>query len=87
MLIKLAVRHVIPCILALSSAVLTVHARPSASESALASGNIGRRATVCNGHAELCDRSFGNVTFVGAHDSYAIGVNNRALLWMEVFKT
>lgn len=35
-----------------------------------------RRATVCNGHSELCGRSFGNVTFVGAHDSYAIGVNN-----------
>jgi len=36
------------------------------------------RATICNGHAELCDRSFGNVSFVGAHDSYAIGVNNLA---------
>lgn len=35
------------------------------------------RATICNGHAELCNRSFGNVTFVGAHNSYAIGVNNR----------
>ncbi|KAI0756866.1 PLC-like phosphodiesterase [Daedaleopsis nitida] len=37
-----------------------------------------RRATTCNGHAELCERSFGNVTFVGAHDSYAVGVNNLA---------
>ncbi|KAI0039100.1 PLC-like phosphodiesterase [Auriscalpium vulgare] len=36
------------------------------------------RATTCNGHPELCDRSFGNVTFVGAHDSYAVGVNNLA---------
>lgn len=35
-----------------------------------------RRATVCNGHAELCDRSFGNVTFVGAHNSYAVGTNS-----------
>jgi hypothetical protein len=34
---------------------------------------LERRATVCNGHAELCERSFGAVTFVGAHDSYAIG--------------
>ena len=33
------------------------------------------RATVCNGHAELCSRSYGNVTFVGAHDSYAITKN------------
>ncbi|KZV74858.1 PLC-like phosphodiesterase [Peniophora sp. CONT] len=32
-----------------------------------------RRATTCNGFSELCDRSFGNITFVGAHDSYAVG--------------
>ncbi|KAI0735039.1 PLC-like phosphodiesterase [Earliella scabrosa] len=38
-----------------------------------------RRADVCNGHAELCDRSFGNVTFVGTHNSYAVGVNNLAV--------
>ncbi|EMD41853.1 hypothetical protein CERSUDRAFT_110411 [Gelatoporia subvermispora B] len=37
-----------------------------------------RQATTCNGHAELCDRSFGNVTFVGAHDSYAVGTDNLA---------
>jgi len=36
------------------------------------------RATTCNGHAELCQRGFGNVTFVGAHNSYAVGVNNLA---------
>ncbi|KAI6031557.1 PLC-like phosphodiesterase [Pisolithus microcarpus] len=36
-----------------------------------------RRATTCNGSPDLCDRSFGNVTFVGTHDSYAVGVNNR----------
>jgi len=30
-----------------------------------------KRATVCNGHAELCGRSYGNITFIGAHDSYA----------------
>ncbi|KAE9398454.1 PLC-like phosphodiesterase [Gymnopus androsaceus JB14] len=35
-------------------------------------------ATVCNGYSELCDRSLGNVTFVGTHDSYAVGVNNLA---------
>lgn len=40
---------------------------------------VGRRATVCNGHAELCERSFGAVTFVGAHDSYAIGKDNLAV--------
>lgn len=34
---------------------------------------IQSRATVCNGQAEFCQRSYGNVTYVGAHDSYAIG--------------
>lgn len=35
-----------------------------------------RRATTCNGSSDLCNRSFGNVTFVGTHDSYAVGVDN-----------
>jgi len=37
---------------------------------------IQSRATVCNGQAEFCQRSYGNVTYVGAHDSYAIGSTN-----------
>ncbi|ORY34853.1 PLC-like phosphodiesterase [Naematelia encephala] len=32
-------------------------------------------ATTCNGHAELCDRLYSNVTFIGAHDSYGVGEN------------
>jgi hypothetical protein len=40
--------------------------------------SLRQRATTCNGHPELCSRSFGNVTFVGAHNSYAVGVNNLA---------
>ena len=36
-----------------------------------------RKATVCNGSPDLCSRSYGNVTFVGTHNSYAVGVNNR----------
>jgi len=59
-----------------ASVFMSVQAYPSFFESALASTSMVRRATVCNGHAELCNRSFGNVTFVGAHDSYAIGVNS-----------
>ena len=35
------------------------------------------RATVCNGHEELCSRSYGNVSYVGAHDSYAFKVGAR----------
>ncbi|KAJ7259776.1 PLC-like phosphodiesterase [Mycena rebaudengoi] len=38
-----------------------------------------KRATVCNGHAELCDRSYGNVTFVGSHDSAFFDKNPLAL--------
>ena len=26
---------------------------------------------------QLCNRSYGNLTYVGAHNSYAVGVNNR----------
>lgn len=40
--------------------------------------SVTRRATVCNGHPELCSRGYGNVSFVGAHNSYAVGVNNLA---------
>ncbi|KIP10115.1 hypothetical protein PHLGIDRAFT_18402 [Phlebiopsis gigantea 11061_1 CR5-6] len=36
------------------------------------------RATTCNGSSDLCSRSYGNVTFVGAHDSYAVGTSNLA---------
>jgi hypothetical protein len=28
------------------------------------------------GSAQLCSRSYGNVTFVGAHDSYAVGASD-----------
>ncbi len=31
-----------------------------------------RRASVCNGDSSLCARLYSNVTFIGAHDSYAI---------------
>lgn len=44
----------------------------------MAASPPSRRATVCNGSPDLCSRSFGNVTFVGTHDSYAVGVNNLA---------
>ncbi|KAJ7496453.1 PLC-like phosphodiesterase [Mycena latifolia] len=46
---------------------------------ALAATIPKKRATVCNGHAELCNRSYGNVTFVGAHDSFAISEDPLAL--------
>jgi hypothetical protein len=30
-----------------------------------------KRAQLCNGHSDLCSRPYGNVTFLGAHDSFA----------------
>lgn len=38
-----------------------------------------KRAQLCNGHAELCDRKYGNVTFLGSHDSFAFSGNPFAL--------
>ncbi|CAK5265971.1 unnamed protein product [Mycena citricolor] len=38
-----------------------------------------KRATVCNGHAELCDRLYSNVTYIGAHDSFAFSKDPLAL--------
>ncbi|KAL1951400.1 hypothetical protein VTO73DRAFT_549 [Trametes versicolor] len=63
---KLATNFVTPAVLSLLASFV----------SAL---STTRRATTCNGHAELCDRSFGNVTFVGAHDSYAVGTTGFAV--------
>lgn len=30
-------------------------------------------ATLCNGHAEFCNRKYSNITFVGSHDSAFVG--------------
>lgn len=38
-----------------------------------------KRAQLCNGHAELCERKYGNVTFLGSHDSFASSGNPFAL--------
>jgi len=46
--------------------------------SSIAASADRRQATTCNGHSEFCDRSYGNITYVGAHDSYAVGTNNLA---------
>ncbi|KAF8183667.1 PLC-like phosphodiesterase [Pholiota molesta] len=37
------------------------------------------RDQLCNGHADLCDRKYGNTTFLGSHDSFAISGNPFAL--------
>ncbi|KAF9003879.1 PLC-like phosphodiesterase [Cyathus striatus] len=38
-----------------------------------------RRAIKCNGHEELCNRSYGNTTFLGSHDSFAFSRSPFAL--------
>ncbi|KAF8797822.1 PLC-like phosphodiesterase [Phlegmacium glaucopus] len=43
--------------------------------SILCSSTPFRRATVCNGHSELCNRRYSNVTFIGAHNSYGFSEN------------
>lgn len=40
---------------------------------------VKRQATTCNGHPEFCNRTYGNITYVGTHDSYAVGTNNLAV--------
>jgi len=40
---------------------------------------LNRRDQLCNGHAELCERKYGNTTFLGAHDSFAASGNPFAL--------
>ncbi|CAA7264432.1 unnamed protein product [Cyclocybe aegerita] len=38
-----------------------------------------KRAQLCNGHSELCERKYGNTTFLGSHDSFAFSGNPFAL--------
>ncbi|KAF7293913.1 Protein-S-isoprenylcysteine O-methyltransferase [Mycena chlorophos] len=55
-----------------SKALVAFGLAASASAAALSVPEVPRAkasATVCNGYAELCDRSYGNITFLGAHDS------------------
>jgi len=54
--------HIRALIIVLFALVLSVTSAPISRAS---------QATVCNGHSELCSRSYGNVTFIGAHDSFA----------------
>ncbi|KAJ9120344.1 hypothetical protein QFC24_005298 [Naganishia onofrii] len=63
-------RFLIPLFLAAitSTATRSILAHPTQSDN-----QNQRRATTCNGHAELCDKSYGNVTFLGTHNSYAVG--------------
>jgi len=30
-------------------------------------------------HSQYCNRSYGNITYLGTHDSYAVGTNNLAV--------
>jgi hypothetical protein len=37
--------------------------------------SLDRSEQVCNGHAALCNRKYGNTTFLGSHDSFAFSGN------------
>ncbi|PPQ64034.1 hypothetical protein CVT24_008847 [Panaeolus cyanescens] len=41
--------------------------------------NMQKRDQLCNGHAELCERPYGNTTFLASHDSFAVSTNPFAL--------
>ncbi|KAJ7184836.1 PLC-like phosphodiesterase [Mycena filopes] len=58
---------------------LQLWALVSAAATALAVGTPTRRATVCNGRPEFCSRLYSNVTYVGAHDSFAFSKDPFAL--------
>ncbi|KAK7030841.1 hypothetical protein VNI00_013949 [Paramarasmius palmivorus] len=36
---------------------------------------ISKRATICNRRSELCSRPYGNTTFLGSHNSYAVSTD------------
>lgn len=40
---------------------------------ALARHTTAQQAQACNGHAEFCNRSYSNITFIGSHDSAFVG--------------
>ncbi|EPQ31352.1 uncharacterized protein PFL1_00687 [Pseudozyma flocculosa PF-1] len=59
----------------------------SASAGASVGASLAKRASVCNGDASLCDRLYSNVTYVGTHNSYAVGRLNQAQVGYNQAKT
>ena len=43
-----------------------------------------RSEQLCNLRSEFCDRKYGNITFVGAHDSFAASPNPFAREWLKL---
>ena len=37
--------------------------------------DLCNRDMLCNGQAGLCDRKYGNTTFLGSHDSFAVSTS------------
>ncbi|KAB5588319.1 hypothetical protein CTheo_8235 [Ceratobasidium theobromae] len=62
----------------IAQAALVLLATLPASNAQMVSRTQAKRATVCNGYSELCTRTYGNVTYIGAHNSYGVGSNNLA---------
>ncbi|KAJ2914279.1 hypothetical protein MD484_g6118, partial [Candolleomyces efflorescens] len=68
--------HTARVLATLSAAVLSLASSTTSQDLSARNGGLQRRATICNGHAEFCERSYGSLTYVGTHDSYAIGLTN-----------
>jgi hypothetical protein len=66
-------------VFSLRLAALTLSALFISNVFGLAIPLVKRSEQLCNGHAELCDRKYGNTTFIGAHDSFAYSGNPFAL--------
>lgn len=49
------------------------HVSACSNSSASAARTAATAATICNGRAEYCTRSYSNVTFMGSHDSAFVG--------------
>lgn len=56
---------------ALAACVVVLASRHTAAAAAATAATT----TVCNGHAEFCDRKYSNITFVGSHDSPFVGTS------------
>jgi len=65
--------------LSLRLAALTLSALFISNVFGLALPLVKRSEQLCNGRSEFCERKYGNVTFVGAHDSFASSMNPFAL--------
>ncbi len=59
-------------LVALAGVVMWAARPPSAAVAGSAAGTVTGDGTVCNGHAELCDRTFDEVAYAATHNSMSV---------------